>query len=92
MRFRRKRDERIEALLQEPEFVKHSYMLSGVEASGTMVFVCRNCIADLRIERSTMFGILVERKNTLDILNKHSCPRKFPDGLVRILPDRAYQE
>lgn len=71
---------------------KHHYMLSGVEASGTMVFVCRNCPSDIRVERATMYTMLVMHSDALKFLPKVGCPQAFPDGLIRILPERNYAQ
>jgi hypothetical protein len=68
----------------------HRYLLSGVEASGTMVFVCANCPADLRIERATVYMLLVHRSDQLRSLPKTVCQQAFPGGLTRILPPRKY--
>lgn len=77
-------------LRKKKKFAKHRYIYSGAEASGTMVFVCANCVSDIRIERATLYVLLVMHSDALKFLPKVSCPNEFPDGLTRILPERNY--
>lgn len=86
MRLRRKKNPIITYEEMPPN---HRYILSGVEASGTMVFVCANCPSDIRIERATVYMLLVMKSKQLKFLPKTACPQEFPGGLVRILPERV---
>lgn len=72
-----------------PELPNHRFLFSGAEADGTLVFICTSCPEDLRIHRESLRRVLVERHPFLTSLSRRPCSGEFPNGMTRILPERA---